>query len=280
MTSGFLANYLARIAFSIPKAVSVEVLEQIQLAHRMAIGFENMDVMLGRGIAVDLPSIHAKLVDRMRGGYCFEHNALFGAMLDELGYPNRPLLGRVWLGAPEGVVPPRTHTMRLVEVEGAVWIADAGFGGAYVPVLRLVDGATGQTPDGARHRLHRVMEAAGEWLVERAGPPAATDGRAEAHEQWQRQYSFDLSPVMPVDLELSNHWTSTKPNTRFTTAYIASIVLPDGGFASLNGRRLSIYNGRRADVLELPNATDWQRVLADLFNIELSMEEIDALYLF
>ncbi|WP_181953049.1 arylamine N-acetyltransferase family protein [Novosphingobium umbonatum] len=280
MISDFLAAYLERIALPLPKAVTLEVLEQIQLAHRMAIGFENMDVMLGRGISVELPAIHAKLVERMRGGYCFEHNALFGAALEELGFPNRPLLGRVWLNVPEGVVPPRTHTLRLVELDGAVWIADAGFGGSYVPVMRLADGAIAQTADGAQHRLSRVMESTGEWVLERAGPVGATDGRAQPHTNWQRQYSFDLAPVMPVDLEMSNHWTSAKPNTRFTSAHIASIVLPNGGFAALNGRRLSMYSGGRADVMELPSAADWRRVLGDLFNIELSVEEIDALYLF
>jgi N-hydroxyarylamine O-acetyltransferase len=147
-------------------------------------------------------------------------------------------------------------------------------------VMRLVDGATARTADGALHRLSRVMETTGEWVLERAGAVGATAGRAQPHGDWQRQYSFDLDPVMPVDLEMSNHWTSAKPNTRFTSAYIASIVLPEGGFASLNGRRLSMYNGGRADVMELPSAADWRRVLGDLFNIELSVEEIDALYLF
>jgi len=277
-----LFAYLDRIALDKQPDPTAAGLEMVQRAHRMAIGFENMDVMLGRGISVEPDAVFAKLVGHTRGGYCFEQNLLFGQMLSVMGMASRPLLGRVWLGLAPGVMPPRTHTLRLVSVEGGLWIADAGFGGSYVPVLPLVDGAQATTNDGARHRLRLIGalgKASGQWLLERAGPASATDGRAAPHEDWQPQYSFDLGEVDPADLALSNHWTSTKPDTRFTTACIASIVLEDG-FASLNGRRLSMYAGGRGDVMEISRAQDWRTVLADLFRVELSAEEVDALGVF
>jgi arylamine N-acetyltransferase len=175
------------------------------------------------------------------------------------------------------VVPPRTHTLRLVDLAGQAWIADAGFGGSSVPPLPLRDGACAQTADGARHRLRRVGAWTGEWLVERAGTRAATDGRADPHEDWQAQYSFDTGEVAPVDLEMSNSWTCTRPGTRFTSGCVASIVLPDG-FAALSGRRLSTYAGGRADVIEIASAADWRTVLADVFRIELSAQEASDLF--
>ena len=277
-----LSLYLARIGLDVAPPATAEGLEKVQRAHRMAIGFENMDVMLGRGISVEPGAVWGKLVARTRGGYCFEQNLVFGQMLAALGFANRPLLGRVWLGLEAGVVPPRTHTLRLVEVSGAAWIADAGFGGSYVPALPLVDGAEAETQDGARHRLRLVGDLGdvrGQWLLERAGPQSATDGRAAAHGDWQAQYSFDLAQVDPADLALSNHWTSSKPGTRFTTQCLASIVLEDG-FASLSGRRLSMYAAGRGDMMEMTSAQDWRRVLADLFRVELSADEVAALGLF
>jgi len=277
-----LALYLARIGLDAPVERSREGLKQLQRAHRMNIGFENMDVMLGRAISLDPDAIFGKLVMGARGGYCFEQNWLFGTMLVQMGFANRPLLARVWLGLPEDTAPPpMTHTFRLVDLDGQAWIADAGFGGSYVPPLPLQDGAAAHTPDGAQHRLSRIGAAGsltGEWLVERLGPAGATDGRATAP-GWQKQYSFNLSEVAPIDLELSNHWTFTKPETRFTTAYIASIVLEDG-FAALNGRRLTIYAGGRSDVVEVVNAQDWRSVMGDLFRVELSEEEVGALKVF
>lgn len=277
-----LALYLARIGLEGPVAPGREGLEALQRAHRMSIGFENMDVMLGRGVSLDPDAIFGKLVMGARGGYCFEHNWLFGTMLAQMGFANRPLLARVWLGlASDAAPPPLTHTFRLVDLEGHFWIADAGFGGSYVPPMPLLDGTVIQPHDGAQHRLTRhgaPGSLAGEWLVERLGPAGATDGRATAP-GWQRQYSFNLNEVAPIDLELSNHWTFTRPETRFTTAHIASIVLEDG-FAALSGRRLTMYAGGRGDVMDLKDAQDWRRVMGDLFQVELSAQEVADLGVF
>lgn len=286
-----LDAYLRRIGLAAVPSPDAAGLERVTRAHRLSIGFENLDVMLGRPIRIDLDSIRAKLVDGpARGGYCFEHNALFGATLAAMGFDNRPLLARVWLGmdwpgSSQGspvAMPPLTHTFRLVTIADALWIADAGFGGSYVPPMPLVNGAQAQTPDGARHRLRcsgAPGAAAGAWLLERAGPASATDGRAQAHGDFQPQYSFGLHEVAPIDLELSNHWTSTRPGTRFTSGCLASIVLEDG-FASLSGRRLSMHAGGRGSVIEIADAADWQRVLADLFHVALSDEEVEKLGVF
>lgn len=280
-----LGPYLARIGLDRPPAASPQGLAELLRAHRMAIGFENLDVMLGRPIRLGLPAIWAKL-GGARGGYCFEHNALFGAMMEGLAMANRPLLARVWLGLDDTgdpqTAPPRTHTLRLVDLGGAPWIADAGFGGSYVPPLPLDHGAEAVTPDGARHRLTRhgrPGDIGGEWLVERLGPAGATDGRTVTSDAWAPQYSFDLTHVAPHDLELGNWWASTRPETRFTIACRTSIVLPDG-FAAINGTRLSRHAAGRGEVIELTRAEDWRKTLADIFRIELSAAEVERLGLF
>lgn len=280
-----LDDYLIRIGLAHRPSPSPEGLAELQRAHRMAIGFENFDVLLGRPIVLDLAAIWAKL-GGARGGYCFEHNALFGAMLDELGLPNRPLLARVWLGLDGpgdlAAAPARTHTLRLVQVGTEPWLADAGFGGSYVPPLPLVDGAEATTPDGARHRLVRRAapdDPLGEWLIERMGPAGATDGRTMGSDGWAAQYSFGLAAVAPIDLELGSWWASSRPDTRFTLACRASIVLPDG-FAALNGTRLSVHAAGRSEARDLTRAEDFRAVLADLFRIALSPDEVARLRLF
>lgn len=276
-----LSAYLHRLCLDAAPLADSEGLAHLQAAHRQAIGFENLDVRLGRPIRIDAASAFDKLVTRGRGGYCFEQNQLFSDMLAALGMPNRPLLARVWLGLAPGVdaPPPRSHVLLLVDLAGAPWIADAGFGGSYVPPLPLVDGATTQTQDGAVHRLRRVGavgDLTGEWLLERAGPAKATDGRAAPHGDWQPQYGFDLAPVAPIDLEQCNHWTSTRPDTRFTTLQIVSIALP-GGFAAMTDRRLALYRGGEASVREIASAADYHAVLTDLFRLTISAHDVAAL---
>lgn len=240
----------------------------MQRAHRLAIPFENLDIPLGRGISLDPDAVFAKLVTNRRGGYCFEQNQLFARALTAMGFAVRPLLGRVWLMA-QGV-PPRTHTLLLVTLEGEEWIADAGFGGSFAPPMKLKAGMEVQTPDGAAHRLLR--DAGHGWMLERAGDWRATDGRNAPHHGWQPQYSFTLDPVAPMDLELSNHWTATRPDTRFTNMLVASIILPDG-FAALTDRRLSITCAGGNQAREITDAADYRATLAARFGIELDPEQ-------
>lgn len=254
----------------------------MQRAHREAIAFENLDVRLGRAPAIDSDGAFAKLVAGMRGGYCFEQNRLYADMLAELGVVTRPLLARVRLGQPVDTHPPRSHVLLLAELADGAWIADVGFGGSYVPVLPLTDGAEAATTDGARHRLRRIGgpgSLGGEWLLERAGPVAATDGRAQPHGGWQPQYSFDLAEVAPADLEQANHWTATAPTSRFTLLHIATRALPDG-FASLIDRTLTVSRGGQAEVREIADRQAYGKVLADMFGLALSPAELARLPLF
>ena len=96
---------------------------------------------------------------------------------------------------------------------------------------------------------------------------------------WARQYSFTTDPVWPADLETANHWTATRPGTRFTSLRIASRTLPDG-YASLVDQVLTVSRKGEAEVREIENAEDYRQTLADLFGLQLSAGEIEALKLF
>jgi len=270
-----LSAYLARIGLKEPPPPTAEGLAQLQRAHRLAIPFENLDVILGRGIAIDSASVFAKLVTARRGGYCFEQNRLFGDALDALGFVARPLLARVWLGA-AGPPAGRTHTFSLVTIDGQDWIADAGFGGSYAPPMPLADGETALAPDGATYRLMR--DPLHGWMLERDGDPATTDGRSTGS-GWQPQYSFSLDPVFEADLAMSNHWTSTAPGTRFTTLRIVSIVLPHG-FASLTDRAYRRRNGDKEASGEIDDPRVYRMRMSLLFGIDLTVEEVAALGLY
>lgn len=237
----------------------------IQRAHRLAIPFENFDVLLGRGVSLDPGAIFDKLVRRRRGGYCFEHNGLFLDALREAGFTARPLLARVWLFATE--TPPKTHMLNLVTIDGQEWIADAGFGGSYTPPMLLKEHEV-IGGDGVRHRLVRDAELG--WLLERS---------ADGGERWARQYSFATAPVWPSDIALSNHFVSTEPGGRFTTGSMVSIILPNG-FASLMDRDYSRTSATGEEKSRIASAKALQLRLSLVFGIDLSSPEIAQLGLF
>jgi N-hydroxyarylamine O-acetyltransferase len=248
-----LDAYLGRIGLPGPPPPTLAGLVALQRAHRRSIPFENLDIPLGRGISLDPGAVFAKLVGARRGGYCFEQNALFLAALGALGFVARPLLARVWLDATE--VPPRTHALSLVTVDGLEWTADAGFGGSDVPPMRLVDGAE-TVVEGVHHRL--TQDPNHGWMLTRNGQP---------------QYSFTLERVHPVDLAMANHWVATMPGSRFVTQRIATL-LGEGGLVSLNGTRLS-HGGGATDVTD---AVAYRAVLADRFGIVVSAKEAARLF--
>jgi len=205
-----LAAYLRRIGHAGPLAPTRATLEAVHLAHATSIPFENLDILLGRPIRLDLASLQAKLVAGRRGGYCFEQNALFAAALEQLGFGVTRLAARVRLGTER--VLPRTHMTLLVQVGRAELLADVGFGadGLLLPVS--LDGAV--APQYAWS--YRVAEVNGVHVLQ------TRRGRG-----WQDLYAFTREPQLPVDYEIANHYTSTHPASRFTVALTAQRLATD-----------------------------------------------------
>src|SRR5262245_30890771 len=122
-----LDAYLARIGYTGDLTPTLKTLRGLHLAHATHIPFENLDILLGRSIELDLASLQSKLVARRRGGYCFEQNTLFAAALETVGFPVTRLGARVLMGTDH--IRPRTHMLLGVTADGAEWLADVGFGG-------------------------------------------------------------------------------------------------------------------------------------------------------
>ncbi len=277
-----LATYLARIGMGPGVAADAATMTRLQFAHRTTIPFENLDIALARPVTCESDVAFAKLVERRRGGFCFEHNRLLSDMLTAAGFDNRILLARVLLGNPAAPTP-RTHCLVLVKFGEDRWITDAGFGGSYAPPMRLRDGETSGTGDGARHRLIRIGndgDLPGAWLLERQGPRLATDGRVQSDDAWEPQYAFDLAQVADADLALGCHWSATHESSRFTNLTVASICLPDG-FASLVDRQLTVWRkgaGTDRRTLDTPDA--YREALSQVFGIALETADIARLPLF
>ena len=232
-----LDAYLARIGWHGSLAPTLETLSGVLRAHIASIPFENVDVLLGRGIRIDLDSIHAKLVTARRGGYCFEQGTLFQAALDRLGFRTTAQAARVLTMVPRQQAA-RTHMFVTVELDGASVVADPGFGGhgALVPVP-LREGADAR--DGTDR--HRMIQREGEWVLE-----AELDGTMTP------LWTSTLEPQFPIDFELANHWVSTSPASVFVNRLMLRALTPAG--------RTSVMN---RDVTEVCEGTTEKYQLAD-----------------
>ena len=207
-----LAAYLRRIGLGASPAVDLHGLEALHEAHCAAIPFENLDILLGRPIAVDLPAVQAKLVAGRRGGYCFEQNTLFAAALEALGFPVTRLAARVRANTTE--LRPRTHMLLRVDLPEGPFVADVGFGG---------DGLVLPVPlEGGREVFAEPRDtpgAVGHRVVREGGEVRALQAFADG--TWKDLYAFTLEPHYAVDYEMANHYTSTYPRSHFVLSLTA-----------------------------------------------------------
>ena len=187
-------DYLQRVRVQPPLGADIESLRRLHIAHREAFLFENISIQTGGGVSVALEDIERKFLDEGRGGYCFEHNTLFAAVLREAGFDVTALLGRVRRGPPERWC--RTHMVLRVMIEREPWLADVGFGGiGLLEPIPMRDGAASEQV-GVAYTLRREEHV---WILRGA----------------EDLYEFSEDPQTAGDVEVANHYTSTHPNSMF-----------------------------------------------------------------
>ena len=154
-----ISDYLSRIGLDAVPPPTLDGLHLLQDHHMRHVPFENLDVLLRRPLKLTPDALFEKIVGGRRGGYCFELNTLYAALLAEAGFAPVPMLARVWLRDPIET-PPRTHLVYRVNMDGQDWISDVGFGGraARVP-LKIEDGYELDDGDG-RIRIQAIASAA------------------------------------------------------------------------------------------------------------------------
>lgn len=248
-----LDRYFVRVGYDGPRAATLDVLRELHLKHAQTIPFENLSPFVGAPVPIDLPSLEKKLVGSRRGGYCFEQNALFSAVLEALGFEVTRLAARVLYGVPEGVVTGRSHMVLLVEVDGVEHVADVGFGGLTQTAPLLLDGGEQSTP----HEKFRIGREGDYYKIE-----------AKAGGEWRALYRFDLTPQLPVDYTYSNYFVATHPTSRFVTGLMLCRPHENGRY-TLGDRTLSSYaRDGKVERHELKSANELIAVLREQFLID------------
>lgn len=178
---------------------SAAALAELQRAWVGAIPFENLDIVLGRPIKLDLPSIEGKLVRRGRGGYCLEHVALFVALLRGLGWDAHQSLAMMPDLEAAGV--PATHATAIVRIGDQRWMADVGFGGGPLAPLPLQDGAES---GGNGTWAHRIVRVGSRWQQQ-----------AWRKRRWDPTHTTTAEPATAAEIAAGNQWVSTDPSSLF-----------------------------------------------------------------
>lgn len=249
-----LEAYFERIGYAGPRAASLELLHAITRHHATAIPFENLDVLLGRGIDVAPAAVERKLVHERRGGYCFEQNHLLLLALRALGFDAVPLSARVRWQKPRDFIPPRTHLFVRVNLAGEPWLTDVGVGGlSLTSAIRLNFEGEQATP----HEPRRIVREGGCFFHQ-----------VRLGEEWHDVCEFTGEEMPPIDRELASWWTSTSPDSKFRQYLMVARARPAG-------RRFTVNNGefihrQGAEIIErrdLATADELLELLASHFDL-------------
>lgn len=260
-----LDAYCIRIGYQGARSATLATLREVQWRHISSIPFENLASLAGQPVPLGLAALQAKLVHGRRGGYCFEHNILFAAALQRLGFTVTGLAARVLWTAPPDWTGPRTHMLLRIDLPEGIHIADTGFGGTSPPgPLELV----GDRPQATPIEPFRLVPQDDGWRLE-----------VQLRGEWQPVYRFDLQPQQHVDYQVANWYVSTHPASRFVQALLVS--------RPADRRRQTLFNdelrwhdpgpdgstGRR----RLTSVRELRQALADIFGIEVpAVAGVDA----
>ncbi|MFJ6939908.1 arylamine N-acetyltransferase [Streptomyces sp. NPDC101132] len=208
--------YLQRIGLARPERADAAALAALQRAHLTAVPFENLSIHLDEPVVLEIQALFEKIVTGRRGGFCYELNGLFAALLEALGFRVSLLAGRVFEGERPG--PPFDHMALRVDLDEP-WLADVGFGRFSMLPLRLDRRGPQDDPAGA----FAVAPYGDQLDVVQDGSP---------------QYRLDPRPYALADFVPTCWWQATSPGSHFRRAPMCSRLTPDGGRATLVGSRL------------------------------------------
>jgi len=259
-----LDGYFSRIGYAGSREPTLEVLTAIQFAHATSIPFENLNILFGKGVQLDLPTLRDKIVSCARGGYCFEQNGLALAVLRRLGFDAFGLIGRVRWMLPEDQPAALTHMLIHVTIDGKAYIYDGGFGGVRLTgVLELVPDLVQQT----RHEDHRLVQAGTSYTVQ------VDLGKQGLERNWADVCQFTLEPQSPADYELSSWYTSAHPDSLFVNNLIVERPFDGGRRMIFNDTFVERLRGCDQTIHTITSVEEMIALLDEHFGLPVSGEE-------
>ena len=250
--------YFKRIHWTGGRSPTLETLAGLIEAHTAHIPFENIDVLLGRPVRLDLEGLQAKIVGARRGGYCFEHATLFAAVLETLGFQVTRHAARVILFGPVGQAK-RDHMFMVVTVDGADYVLDPGFG-PYAP--RFPVPLREEAPGDATHWMQRDGQY---WVLH------VTREDRQPVAGW----ASTLEAEGPMDFEVFNHYVATHPKSPFVNWVFLSALTQEGRLNVMNRNVTFLRGTDEPATMQLGDRAALRGLLAERLGFDLP--EVESL---
>lgn len=246
--------YLHRINHRGSLEPAAETLRALQLAHLRAVPFENLSIHAGQPIVLTDDALFEKIVRRRRGGFCYELNGLFAALLRALGFKVDMLSAQV-ADAEGGFGPDFDHMTLLVTLDQR-WLADVGFGDSFrEPLLLDVEE---EQPQG--ERCYKIVSAESHRTLKQQENGGA----------WQDQYRFTLQPYNYADYAAMCRYHQTSPQSHFTRGRVCTLATNDGRITLSEMRLITSTLGQERQEQTLTTAEEYDLALRETFGIVMA----------
>ncbi len=241
--------YLERINYHGPTLPSAETLRALQLAHLQTVPFENLSIHAGQRIVLTDEALFTKIVEHRRGGFCYECNGLFAALLRSLGFEVTMLSAGV--ATSNGDYGEPFDHMALMVSGSERWLVDVGFGDSFLEPL-LLDERGEQVQGKLAYKI--VTE-----------DPYLILTRREMN-TWTPQYRFTLQPYQYDDFAGMCHYHQTSPESHFTKKRICSRATESGRITLSDMRLIETRVDERHEQV-LANREEYDAALQQHFGI-------------
>ena len=246
--------YLERIGYSGSTRPTVNVLRRLHRRHLLSIPFENLDIHLHKPIILSEAAFYDKIIRHHRGGFCYELNGLFAALLRELGF-GVSMLSACVAGKDGGFTPDFDHMTLLVQLKQP-WLADVGFGDSFTEPKRL-DISGPQTDQGRDY----CVTSKGRWTL--------LSRRSEENGRWEPQYKFGPRPRKLSEFAPRCVWQQTSPRSQFKKGRVCT-RLTSNGRLTLSDTKFIVTRGSKKDERLLRNVDEFAVLLRKHFGISLN----------
>lgn len=252
----WIDSYFARIGYTGGRDVSYETLNGIHTSHLLSVPFENLDILLGRHLSLNLDDVVKKIVFNRRGGICTEQNALLYGALTVLGFSVTRLLGRFQLLAAPGSEVAKIHAFLKADLDNKQYLVDVG-SGSFSPISPIEIGYEGEvtSPYSPPRRLIQGEKNTYRYQTNLQG-------------QWLDVYTFNLEAIPHIDWEVANWYTSTYPTAKYVNMLALELMTKDKVFSFKdNYLRTRLYDGT-ATLRKVNTPEELLEVLSQSFGLD------------
>jgi len=245
-----IGAYLERINYRGSTTPSAETLRALQVAHLLNVPFENLSIHAREPIVLEDQALFTKIVERRRGGFCYEANGLFAALLRAIGFDVTMLSAEV-AHAEGDFTQPFDHMTLMVKLEQRQ-LVDVGFGDSFLEPLLLDE----RSEQGQGDHAYRIVDDGGYLILSRCND----DG-------WKPQYRFTMQPYEYDDFAEMCRYHQTSLQSHFTQGRICSRATEQGRITLSEMRLITTSKNGERQERTLESDEEYNAVLREQFGI-------------